>query len=117
MSQYEPNRPDLTNVGQRIKRAREELELSQEKFGELVGKSQRTISDIERGAVRLFVDDLYRFASTLNKPVVYFLEDDINDDDLDVVLMREFRQLPSTEAKQTMLRVIQAFAAFFTSKS
>jgi len=117
VNHYEPNRPDLKNVGQRIKHAREALGLSQEKFGELVGKSQRTISDIERGEVRLFLDDLYRFANILEKPVVHFLEDDINEDDLNVILIREIHQLPTVEAKQTLLKMIQAFTAFFTTKS
>lgn len=117
MSNYEPNRPELLNVGRRIKRAREENGLSQEKFGELVGKSQRTISDVERGEVRLFLDDLFRFADALDKPVVYFLEDDISDDDLDVILIRLIRQLPTLQAKQTMLQFIQAFTSYVDSSS
>lgn len=111
------SRPNLLKVGQRIKRAREALGLSQEKFGEFVNKNQRTISNIERGTMRLFLDDLYLFAETLDKPVTYFLEDDIEDDDLDTMLMREIRQLPNKETKQMILQVIQTITPFLDSKT
>ncbi len=115
MNKAESNQPNLIRVGQRIKIAREQAGLSQEKFGEMVNKNQRTISNIERGTIRLFLDDLFLFASALNKPVTYFLVDELEGEELDTVLLSEISRLPSLESKKTILKVIQSFREFFSN--
>ena len=59
-------------LGKRIRQAREELGLSQEALGERLGCSQRTVSNIETGAVGVGVADLPHLARILQKNVFYF---------------------------------------------
>ena len=56
----------------RLRRAREEKGLSQREIADLLGITQATVSDLERGRVQITVDQLAKFARLLDKPFSYF---------------------------------------------
>jgi transcriptional regulator with XRE-family HTH domain len=64
-------------IASRIKTAREESGLSQEELGKMFGCSDVTISRIERGLVGIDIPGLERLASILNKPLSWFLQDEV----------------------------------------
>ncbi len=57
----------------KLKEAREQVGFSQREFAEMVDSAQGTISDLERGRIRINAADLVRFAEVLEKPVQFFL--------------------------------------------
>lgn len=61
-------------IGRRIRQAREELGLSQTQVGRLLSRprSHAAISDLERGNVRVNVEELGELARILNKDLAYF---------------------------------------------
>ena len=60
-------------IGQRIKEAREALNLSQKHLGKAVNYSTSTISQIENGNFRLSLESLEKMAKVLQKPLTYFI--------------------------------------------
>ncbi|MGE5371261.1 MAG: helix-turn-helix domain-containing protein [Solirubrobacterales bacterium] len=61
-------------LGQRIQQAREEAGFSQEQLAKMLGCSQPTLSNYEKGKSRLYLAQLQKFAELLDKPASYFLE-------------------------------------------
>lgn len=59
-------------VREKIKAAREQLELSQVELGKSIYKTGAAVSDIERGRVQVTVSDLALIAAALQKPITYF---------------------------------------------
>ncbi|CCF85311.1 helix-turn-helix domain-containing protein [Nitrolancea hollandica] len=84
-------------VGRRIRRAREELGLSQGDLGRLLSRPRTyaAISDIERGKTKLDVEELAEIARILQKDVPYFLGTP------SVVYRRGDRGLTSEEQRHT----------------
>jgi transcriptional regulator with XRE-family HTH domain len=60
-------------LGAKIRRFREQADLSQSQLGEKLGVSYQQVQKYERGASRLGVDTLLRLAKALNQPVGAFL--------------------------------------------
>jgi len=60
-------------VGERIKRAREERGWTQAQLATAVGYSDATIGNYESGRRGVGLDDLYKIAAALNKPFGYFV--------------------------------------------
>lgn len=54
------------NFGQKLKRARESLGLTQEKFSEYLGLGPRYISDIERNKTKGSIDTLIKLCNIYN---------------------------------------------------
>jgi transcriptional regulator with XRE-family HTH domain len=86
--------------------------LSQEELAQRVSKSQKAISQYENGTRRMFVNDLPRFADALQVPVSYFLTGELVLDEVDALIVRELQRLPSLEAKQALLKLVQVFCDF-----
>lgn len=61
----------------RIKKAREDLGMSQQDMAQRYGVSQAKISNLESGRVQLTVDDLIQFAKMTGKPLSYFFPDEL----------------------------------------
>jgi transcriptional regulator with XRE-family HTH domain len=68
----------LKKLGDRIRQARNELGISQEKLADLANTTQNTISQYENGKRSMRVSELPQLASALKKPVSYFIEDTFN---------------------------------------
>ncbi|BAF59652.1 SOS-response transcriptional repressors [Pelotomaculum thermopropionicum SI] len=64
-------------IGARIKKAREEKYLTQAELGVKLGVSATAINYYEKGKRKIGIDDLYRMANALGKPLEYFLGRDV----------------------------------------
>jgi transcriptional regulator with XRE-family HTH domain len=60
-------------IVERLKKARTEAGLDQERAGRLLGKSQSYISKIESGQRRIDIVQLKKFGQIYKKPLEYFL--------------------------------------------
>ncbi len=65
----------LERFGQKLKKAREERKVSQRNLGMLLGLSDKAISSYESGRTLPTLETLIRLSEELNKPMVYFLDD------------------------------------------
>lgn len=70
---------DLTRIGQRIKRCRQEKMLTQEKFAEMVGVSAHYIYEIEHGTKTMSLYTLDNIVECLNVSVDYLLYGSLSD--------------------------------------
>lgn len=61
-------------LGKRIQHAREEAGLSQEQLAAMLGCSQPTLSNYEKGKSRIYLTQLQKVSEILSRPVQYFLE-------------------------------------------
>lgn len=102
---------DLVALGQRIRRARENLGYSQDAFATMVGKDQTAISEYENGKRRMFVSDLPLFAEKLEVPMAYFFEGEAREDDLDRALLDAFHQLPH-KTKTYVIQIVRLLTQF-----
>ena len=59
-------------LGQRVRQARRDMEISQEALARQLGLTQAVISNVETGVSAIDVPDLPRWAAALNKPLMYF---------------------------------------------
>lgn len=100
-------------IGQRIRKARERVGMSQEDFAHAVNKDQRAISEYENGKRKVSASELSVFASVLSVPISYFYEGDFQIDELDQLMLQEFHKLPSDNAREAILQVIRIFANTF----
>ncbi len=64
-------------VGARVRMARKELKLSQEKLGLQVGLTFQQIQKYERGTNRISAGILYEFSKILEKPITYFYDEKV----------------------------------------
>lgn len=97
-------------IGQRIRKARERVGMSQEDFAHAVNKDQRAISEYENGKRKVSASELSVFASVLSIPISYFYEGDFQIDELDQLVLQEFHKLPTVEAKEAVLQVLRIFS-------
>lgn len=97
----------MSNIGTRIKQAREALGISQQELAERIDRDQSAISSYEAGRRRFPADDLPLFAEALEVPVMYFFEDLKTPDDLDHQILHVFNELPSVDAKRTAIQFVQ----------
>ena len=64
---------DLKEIGARIKRCRQEQNLTQEKFAELINASPHYVYEIERGIKTMSLSTLDRISTCLNISTDYLL--------------------------------------------
>jgi len=62
-------------IGQKIHKAREECGISQEELAKQLGCSQASLSYYELGKRRIYFEQLKKISDILDKPIVYFLEE------------------------------------------
>ena len=67
-------------VGKQVRKAREELGISQETLGDKTDYAGPTISQLESGQFRISLESLERVAKVLNKPLSFFLPEDMEKD-------------------------------------
>lgn|GEM_PF-2412608 len=63
----------FTQIGERIRLAREDRGWTQAQLGEAIGYTQATIGNYELGRRHVGLDDLYKIADALGKPYSYFV--------------------------------------------
>lgn len=98
-----------SELGQRLRQARERIPLSQKDFAQAVGKDQKAIWEYENGSRRISAIELSGFARVLGVPISYFFDGDFIVDELDQVLLNEFHALPPDD-KQDVLAIIRILA-------
>lgn len=98
---------DVKELGLRIKRARENVGISQEDLAALVKLDQRAISELENGKRRMAVTELPIFADVLNVSITYFFGEELSPTDLDTLLLKEFHRLPSDMLRKMAVDMIQ----------
>ena len=62
-------------IGNKIKRARQEANLTQEQLAKELFMQRRVLSKIETGKYSVAADRLGNFSRALNKKIIYFLSD------------------------------------------
>lgn len=67
-------------VGKQVKKAREEISVSQETLGNKAGYAGPTISQLESGQFRISLESLEKIAKVLNKPLSFFLPENVEKD-------------------------------------
>ena len=65
---------DLKEIGSRIRKEREKLGLSREKFAEFVGLSSYYIGQIERGDRTMSLESLVKISTSLNASIDFILK-------------------------------------------
>src|SRR6185436_14315357 len=71
--EFEPDMEPNAEVGQRIAKAREFLGLTQAVVADKLGLARTTQVAIEQGRRPVSVEELYRYAEVLSRPLDYFL--------------------------------------------
>ena len=83
-------------IGGRIKRAREDIELSQDDFATAMGRSTRKWTyEIETGKTSLGAEEIRRVARILRKDVSWLLGDSPDDESAEAELILGYRSLPA----------------------
>ena len=98
---------EMTELGQRIRKAREARGLSQEEFAARISRDQGAVSEYENGRRRLWATDLPLIAQALDMPLSYFYEERLSPEGLETMLLREFARLPNEQAKQTAIHIVR----------
>jgi transcriptional regulator with XRE-family HTH domain len=75
----QPKSKTLSELSQRIRKARQEARLSQSALGKLIGVSDKSVSSYEQGRSTPPVNKLKKIAEFTNHPLTYFTQED-NDD-------------------------------------
>lgn len=90
-------------MGERLKRAREALGITQEQVAEKLEIGRPRYSDIENGKRDVPLKDIYRFAEFYGRPIDYFLKETLLTDSGFKVLFRK------TEGDEEVARVVTEF--------
>jgi transcriptional regulator with XRE-family HTH domain len=98
---------DSKQLGARIAEARTRAGLTQADLADLTGYDQRSISQWERGLRKMPAVDIPRFAEVLDISILEIYAGQIGESDLDAELLQEFHNLPGTEARQTVIRLVR----------
>lgn len=93
----------LIIIGERLKRARESLGLTQEDVAAKLEIGRPRYSDIENGKRDVPLKDLYRFAEFYGRPIDYFVKETLLTDSGFKVLFRK------TEGDEEVARVVTEF--------
>lgn len=103
---------DAKVLGERIRRARERLDMSQEELAQKISRDQRGVSLYETGQRRIFAVDLPALAHALKVPVAYFFTDNLTEFEMEI--LREIENLPDVEAQQTALELVRLYCQSVT---
>lgn len=96
-------------IGEKIRQAREAKGLSQTEFANLLGYTQRDISQYEAGKRLVKITEFPKFAETLEVPFLYFFEMAIPDDDsFRGAMLEQLNRLDNDEDKNSLLVVVRA---------
>lgn len=99
-----------TDVGERIRQAREYLGFSQADVAEALGVSRPTVSALESGKRKVSSLELKKLAQVLRRPVEYFLGSTVEANDTIGAIYRAARELSEQDRQQ-----VRRFAEFLRS--
>jgi len=120
MALFQPKHEDKWNrfISERIKKAREEMGMSQEELAKAIYKNRVTISDYERGRTAISASDLQHIAHTLQRPVTFFYPDFVKIrgakmeelDEREKELIQVFRRIGNEEAEILAIQHVRRIA-------
>ncbi|MCB2210333.1 helix-turn-helix domain-containing protein [bacterium] len=87
-------------ITKRIRKAREERDLTQQDVADYLGRTAASISDLERGKVQVSAKDLFKLSQFLNKPIEYFYGEEYLGDDVQDLISIIRRMPPEIRASQ-----------------
>ena len=96
-----------SELGQRIRQARERIGMTQEELAEAVERDQKAVSEYENGKRKLSATDLAIYARALGVDITYFFDGELHVDQLDQLLLQEFHSLPTEADKQSAIHAVQ----------
>lgn len=106
----------MKSFADKVKEAREILDLSQAKLGKIVGVSQRSITAYERGEAKPRGGTLRKLARALNVSLDYLLDDDIDDPQSGIAKdlhLEKMRETYGTRAEQEARALLEKNLALF----
>lgn len=106
-----------TNLGEKIRLARNMLGLSQEDLAARIGKDQKAVSKYELGQRRLFASDLPKLAHALEIPIWYFFEDALSSSEVDNEILKQIHNLPNQDAQVAALDLLRVFSKAIKAQS
>jgi len=95
-------------IGGKIRKAREEMGFSQHDLGTALGLTATAINYYEKGKRKVSIEEIYRLAGVLKKPIQYFLPH--NPVKIKTELIRSISMIP-------VLGTVPAGRAFFTEQN
>ena len=108
----------LDSIGAKIRRAREEAELTQVELGDALGISGNAVARIERGRNALILKHLLVLPKILNKPIEWFLDlpgvPGLTPDEEELLSL--YRSLPVGTTRAQGLDLLRAWAKFQENK-
>lgn len=105
---------DYKRLGERIRKERLKLKLTQAQLAEAIDISDTYMGAIERGERSLTLDTLVRLVNRLGVTVDYLLSDSVSDADSNIT--EQFKQIidgQSLERKQMAIGVLRAMFSYF----
>lgn len=106
------------SIGEKIKTAREEQQMSQDELAQAIHKNRVTISDYERGRTEINAVDLMGIAYSLGKPITYFYpntpairganQDELNDPEKELVHF--FRKILDEDGEKLAIEHVRRIA-------
>jgi repressor LexA len=100
-------------IGGKIRKAREEMGFSQHDLGAALGLTATAINYYEKGKRKVSIEEIYRLAGVLKKPIQYFLPGEERTHDpvrIKTELIRSLSMIP-------VLGKVPAGRAFFTEQN
>ena len=108
---------DYKRLGERIRKERLRLHLTQAQLAEAVDISDTYMGAIERGERSLTLDTLVRLVNRLGVTVDYLLADSVTDSDANI--MEQFKQIidqQPLERKQMAVNVLRTIFSYFNQE-
>jgi transcriptional regulator with XRE-family HTH domain len=112
-----PKKELNVQIGERIRGAREDARLTQEKMAEIVDVSVQYISDLERGIVGASVPTMIRICRCLNVSCDYILMGQENDDEIFALIGSERIRRLSPQHQQLIGRMMNLMLDALTGNS
>jgi transcriptional regulator with XRE-family HTH domain len=100
----EPRLEEAVEIGERLRRSREYLGLSQEEVADYMEISRPAISNVEAGKRKVSSEELRRFSRLYRRPYEYFLgeTEEIVDDETVGALFRTTQELSDGDREQVL---------------
>jgi transcriptional regulator with XRE-family HTH domain len=120
ISDKEPNPNKFTiAMGELIRKAREDANLSQDELARLIYRRRASISDMETGKVEISAGTILLLAAALDKPVAYFFPKIVmhelpkkGDSPLEQELLILFRNIWSEQLQELTIDLVKVMANF-----
>jgi transcriptional regulator with XRE-family HTH domain len=120
ISDKEPNPNKFTiTMGELIRKAREEANLSQDELAKLIYRRRATVSDMETGKVEISAGTILLLAAALEKPIAYFFPriashqlPEQGENPLEQEVLIHFRKIWSDHLRELAIDLVKVMADF-----